>query len=294
MTHFFSGLPLWLLTVVILGLSLLVGLGFSLGIQKLFRFSPTTEQADLAIDLMQVASTYIGILLAFAGVLAWQNYDSAETAIQEEAGAASQLYRDLTVYGPDMDGSRQDLRAYINSIVKDEWPQMRDGKASGATEARLVVLFDDVAAAKPANEREAAIYQEAFSLLNNLVKLRRDRISASQADIPAVLWVVAIAGSILTLAYASAFVSSRYASLMISGTSLTIGLMFVFLLSVDNPFKGCAETGGNPLFELTSIFDSIDRVHQLQPAAGPASKAGSPVPLKSGSSPASPLPAPTG
>jgi hypothetical protein len=294
MTHFFSGLPLWLLTVVILGLSLLVGLGFSLGIQKLFRFSPTTEQADLAIDLMQVASTYIGILLAFAGVLAWQNYDSAETAIQEEAGAASQLYRDLTVYGPDMDGSRQDLRAYINSIVKDEWPQMRDGKASGATEARLVVLFDDVAAAKPANEREAAIYQEAFSLLNNLVKLRRDRISASQADIPAVLWVVAIAGSILTLAYASAFVSSRYASLMISGTSLTIGLMFVFLLSVDNPFKGCPETGGNPLFELTSIFDSIDRVHQLQPAAGPASKAGSPVPLKSGSSPASPLPAPTG
>lgn len=288
MTEFFSSLPLWLLTAVVLVLSLLIGLGFSLGIQKLFRFNPTTEQADLAIDLMQVASTYIGILLAFAGVLAWQNYDSAETAVQEEAGAASQLYRDLTVYGPGMDASRQDLRAYIRSIVKDEWAQMREGRASGATEARLVVLFDDVAAAQPANEREAAIYQEAFSLLNNLVKLRRDRISASQADIPAVLWVVAIAGSILTLAYASAFVSSRYASLMISGTSLTIGLMFVFLLSVDNPFKGRAEIGSDPLVELSSIFDGIDRAHRLQPVAEPA------APLKGGSSPASPLLAPTG
>jgi hypothetical protein len=284
MTHFFSSMPLWLLTIVVLGLSLAVGLGFSLGLQRLFRLGPSTDQADLAIDLMQVSSAYIGILLAFAGVLAWQNYDSAETAIEEEAGASSQLYRDLTVYGPGMDAARQDLRAYVGSVVKDEWPRMGEGKRSPATEASLVRLFDDVASAQPTNARETAIYQEAFSLLNNLVKLRRDRISASEAEIPAVLWVVAIVGSILTIAYAAVFVSSRYASLMISGTSLTIGLMFVFLLSVDNPFKGRAEVGGRPLVELTSIFDSIDRVHQLPPDTSPAPT----------SQPASPAPAPTG
>jgi len=265
MLDFFSGMPLWQLTVIVLGLSLTLGWGFSVGIRKLFRLDPTAQQADLAIDLMQVASTYIGILLAFAGVLAWQNYDDAQTAIEEEAGTASQLYRDLTAYGPGMDGARQDLRAYIASILDDEWPLMRRGGRSDVTEAKLIRLFDGVAIVKPANDRETAVYSEAFSLLNNLVKLRRDRISASEAEIPAVLWVVAIAGSVLTIAYASAFVSSRYATLMISGTSLTIGLMFLFLLSVDSPFRGRGEAGAQPLVELKSLFDKVDTFHFVAP-----------------------------
>lgn len=240
---------------------MLIGLGFSVGIRKLFRLNPTDQQADLAIDLMQVASTYIGILLAFAGVLAWQDYKAAEVAIQQEAGSASQLYRDLTVYGPQMDRPRAVLRQYISSIVSDEWRLMRDGKRSDITENDLVTLFDEVAQARPADQRENTIYQQAFSQLNQLVALRRDRLSSAQAEIPAVLWVVAIVGSVLTIAYASAFVSSRYSSLMISGVSLTIGLMFLFLVSVDNPFRGGVEIGAGPLTELSSIFDKIDSVH---------------------------------
>ena len=52
---------------------------------------------------MQVTSTYIGILLAFAGVLAWQDYRDAATAVENEAGVASLLYRDLAAYGPGDD-----------------------------------------------------------------------------------------------------------------------------------------------------------------------------------------------
>ena len=96
-------LPLWQLTILILGSSLLVGFGFSVGIRRLFRLNPTAQEADLAIDLMQVASTYIGILLAFAGVLAWQDYKGAQLAIEQEAAVASQLYRDLTICGTQCD-----------------------------------------------------------------------------------------------------------------------------------------------------------------------------------------------
>ncbi len=96
------GLKLWQLTVAVLGIALAVGLGFSVGIVKIFRLNPSSQQADLAIDLMQVTSTYIGILLAFAGVLAWQDYRDAATAVENEAGVASLLYRDLAAYGPEM------------------------------------------------------------------------------------------------------------------------------------------------------------------------------------------------
>ena len=274
MLGFLLGLKLWQLTVVILGISLGLGLGFSVGIRKVFRLNPTTEQADLAIDLMQVTSTYIGILLAFAGVLAWQDYRDAATAVESEAGVASLLYRDLSAYGPEMAPARTALRAYVHSVVDDGWPLLREGKRSPAAETKLLMVFDDVAAVAPSDERQSAIYQEAFSQLNQLVSMRRQRIAASRAEIPPVLWIVAIVGSLLTIAYASAFVSSRYASLMISGASLTIGLLFLFLLSVEYPFRHREGVSPQPFVELIGIFDKVDRAAQARqlssPAASPA------------------------
>jgi hypothetical protein len=256
------GLKLWQLTVVVLGLSLILGLGFSVGIRKVFRLNPSSQQADLAIDLMQVTSTYIGILLAFAGVLAWQDNRDASTAVENEAGVASMLYRDLAAYGPQMDPARDTLKAYVQSVVVDGWPLLREGKRSPAAEAKLLLVFDDVAAVEPTNEREAAIYREAFSQLNQLVSMRRQRLAASRAEIPPVLWIVAIVGSILTIAYASAFVNSRYASLMISGTSLTIGLLFLFLLSVEYPFRNRNGVSPAPFVELSGVFERVDRAAQ--------------------------------
>jgi len=253
------GLKLWQLTVVVLGISLGIGFGFSVGIRKIFRLNPSTEQADLAIDLMQVTSTYIGILLAFAGVLAWQDFRDAATAVENEAGVASMLYRDLSAYGPEMAPARNALRTYVQTVVVDGWPRLREGQRSPAAEAKLLTVFHEVAAIAPSNERQSAIYQEAFSQLNQLVSMRRQRLAASRAEIPPVLWIVAIVGSILTIAYASAFVSSRYSLLMISGTSLTIGLLFLFLLSVDYPFRNRNGVSPQPFVELSTIFDNIDR-----------------------------------
>ena len=259
MLDFLLGLRLWQLTVVVLGISFAIGWGSSVGIRKIFRLNTTDEQADLAIDLMQVTSTYIGILLAFAGVLAWQDFRDASAAVESEAGVTSLLYRDLSVYGPEMNPARQAVRDYVRSVIVDGWPLLREGKRSPITEQKLLNVFNDVASVTPGDERQSAIYQEVFSQLNQVVAMRRQRMAASRAQVPPVLWIVAVVGSILTIAYASAFVSTRYASLMIAGTSVTIGLLFLFLLSVDYPFRNRNGVSYQPFVELTSIFDAIDR-----------------------------------
>jgi hypothetical protein len=104
-------------------------------------------------------------------------------------------------------------------------------------------------------------------------------LAASRAEIPPVLWIVAIIGSVLTIAYASAFVGSRYASLMISGTSLTIGLLFLFLLSVEYPFRNRNGVSPQPFIELASVLERVDRAAEAD---------------KLSARPASPVPAPTG
>lgn len=68
MVDFFYNLPIWLATIIVLGIALLVGVGTSTGIRKLFRRAPTDNEVETAVSLMQVVAAYIGILIAFAGV----------------------------------------------------------------------------------------------------------------------------------------------------------------------------------------------------------------------------------
>jgi hypothetical protein len=123
-------------------------------------------------------------------------------------------------------------------------------------------LFVEIGKLRPADNRDSAIYSEAFSKLNDLVVLRRDRIIASQASVPLIFWIVGLVGSTLTVAYASAFSHTRYNLIMISGTAVTLGLVFLFILVVDQPFKGALRVPSRDFLELQ---ESFDRVEELAP-----------------------------
>jgi hypothetical protein len=260
MILFFYDLPIWLSTLLVLGLALAIGLGSSIGMRSLFRLKSTNEEREIAVNLMQVVAAYIGIMLAFSGVAAWQNFADADTAVHQEAASAAELYRDLTVYGADADQTRGELRAYVGSILKDEWPLLKDGRGSFATEATLSRLFQEFGKIHPQDDRDSAIYAEAFSKMNDMVVLRRDRIITSRGGMPFILWIVGLVGSTLTISYASAFSRSRFNFMMISGTSIAIGLVFLFILSVDHPFQGAFSVDAEDLSQLSATFDRLDQL----------------------------------
>lgn len=260
MTSFFYSLPIWLSTLLVLGLALAIGLGSSVGMRTLFRLKSTNEEREIAVNLMQVVAAYIGIMLAFSGVAVWQNFADADTAVHQEAASAAELYRDLTVYGSDADQARGKLRTYVGSILKDEWPLLREGRGSTTTEAVLGELFQAFGRIRPQDDRDSAIYAEAFSKLNDMVVLRRDRIITSRAGMPIILWIVGLVGSTLTISYASAFSRTRFNLMMISGTSIAIGLVFLFILTVDHPFLGAFSVETGDLSQLSATFDRLDQL----------------------------------
>jgi hypothetical protein len=259
MVDFFYSLSLWQTTILVLGVALAVGLASSIGVRKLFRLNPTEEETDIAINLMQVAAAYIGIMLAFSGVLVWQNFADADLALHREAATASQLYRDLKTYGPETIEPRKALRSYITSVIEDEWPLLKEGQRSDSTDLALQRVFSALGAIHPKDSRDTVLYQESFRNLDDLVSLRRDRIAASETSIPAILWIVGVIGSVMTVVYASAFLDSRYTLYMVSGLSLTIGLIFLFLLTFNCAFKGPVSVGNGDLLQVSKLFDKIDR-----------------------------------
>lgn len=187
MADIFYALPMWLSTILVLGLALAIGLASSMGLRAVVRLKTTAQETDIAINMMQVVAAYIGILLAFAGVEVWQHFADTQTAVHQEAATGSELYRDLATYGPESRPARGQLRAYIASVVHDEWPALREGHGSVSTENALARLFQEFGKLRPGDERDGAIYTEAFSKLNDLVVLRRNRLIDSQAGIPSIL-----------------------------------------------------------------------------------------------------------
>jgi len=260
MISFFYNLPIWLITVAVLGLSLLVGLGTSYGMRHLFRLHSSDDETESAVSLMQVVAAYIGILIAFAGVQVWQDFADADNGVHKEVATAAQLYRDMATYGPEMLAARAQLRAYTNSIVNDEWPLLANGRTSDKTDVALFKLFDSIGKVRPKDGRDTAIYAELFHNLNELVELRRDRLIHSDSGMPVILWIVGLVGSILIVAYTATFPRSRTNALMIGGISIALGLVFLFILIVDRPFMGSFSVSNAELAGLNQKFDSLDRL----------------------------------
>ncbi len=270
MVDFFYGLPVWAATVLILGLSLSVGLTSSFGLRKILRLQSSDDDRDHAVSLMQVVAAYIGILIAFAGVQVWQDFSDAQNGVHREAAAAAELYRDLNTYGPTTQPQKQALRAYMASVVKDEWPLLAEGQSSPRTELALFQLFHGMGDIRPADNRDTTIYAQAFSNLNELVGLRRDRLIHSASGMPMILWIVGLVGSVLIVAYTATFKASRTNAMMISGISLALGLVFLFILIVDRPYKGAFSVDSSEMVGLSAKFDLLDRL--AAEAGGPATQ----------------------
>ena len=260
MVDLFYSLPMWAATISILSISLAVGLASSFGLRKLLRLQSTEDDREHAVSLMQVVAAYIGILIAFAGVQVWQDFSDAQGGVHREAAAAAELYRDLNTYGPETAPQREALKAYIASIVHDEWPLLAEGKPSPRTEVALFRLFHGLGTVHPVNDRDSTIYAQAFQNLNELVGLRRDRLIHSTSGMPVILWVVGLVGSVLIVSYAATFRPTRTNIMMISGISLALGLIFLFILIVDRPYKGAFSVDKAELVGLQSRFEMLDRL----------------------------------
>ena len=90
---------------------------------------------------------------------------------------------------------------------------------------------------------------------------------------PIILWIVALFGSVLIVSYTATFRYNRTNVIMISGISLALGLVFLFILVVDRPFMGSFSVSSDELSSLSARFDTIDslsRASATEAAPAPA------------------------
>ena len=223
----------------LIGAALFVGALFLRA--KLFRFQIHSDHAKAAHDALGVVIGFAALILAFSLVQEQINVRNLEAQVGTEADNLSQLDRLLVRFGgPGDDPLRISLREYANSIVKDEWRELREGRASGRTTRLFRELSEVVFAMDPEPGHQSLIYTDILKKVDELASARESRlVAAANIRLAPIFWetIVFLLLILLVLASFSEMTFSRGGAMALGCQGFAVTVLVALVFIFDRPFK---------------------------------------------------------
>lgn len=238
--------------VIVVG-STLLAVG---GLLAVLRWTPRRlrhEDTDVKTAFLGIVGGFYAILLAFVVVAVWSDFTDASNTSQHEVTRLSNLMRDAgPLPVPERIEARQRVIAYVNAVVDDEWRTMADGKESPKAANALESLWRGTYEIKPRTDTQRAFYSEAVSRLNDLGADRRVRIISSRSTVSTPMWILLVAGFVVTIVFTYLFDFSSVTVHVLSVATITALTAFVLFLiySLQHPFAGSIAVSPAPFVEL--------------------------------------------
>jgi Protein of unknown function (DUF4239) len=182
-----------------------------------------------------VIGVLYAVLLAFVVVAVWENYNATETAIRNEAKAVGDMAQ-LSYALPEFQG--EEMRRLLDAYVK--WGTMASGLPSKTTADALAHLTQATINMQVGQLRDLAVFQQALHLLAVVEDNRNERLDSADGSVPMILWLVLIAGAVITLGYPALFGTANMVAqtLMTATLAALIALILLPALLLDFPFTG--------------------------------------------------------
>ena len=235
--HRLYDIPDWLLAVLVVG----AVVGLSVGGFLVTRPLRVRASNDVAGPVLGTVGLVQGVLLALVAVAAWGNFTLAGDAAEREAAAVANLFRQFEGY-PEPARQRLEARlhAYVELLVRDEWPALQRGEASVRTAQARDALAHEWVTFEPRSGREQLLYAATGRELEELLDARRSRISAGLQGLPTPLWAVALLGVAITVlcTYFFRMEHERTQILVTSTVAVSLGLLIYLILVLDHPLWG--------------------------------------------------------
>jgi hypothetical protein len=241
LTTLIYAIPAWLGFVLIVAVSATLACGGHVLVRRSFPSTDFIEHNEVAGFIFAVVGVFFAVLLAFLTVIVWENFAQAEQRAQSEVDAATDVWRlSRHLRPPDARPLRADLRRYTESVIAEEWPDMRQGRSSARTQRLMVALIDDAAGMDASNLHQATLQNAVLERVQRMADLRRRRIYDNQSGIPPLLWLGLLVGvcTVIAFVYFFGMKDFRVQLLMTAATAIIIGVSFALILELDYPFRG--------------------------------------------------------
>lgn len=194
------------------------------------------------------AAVYVmfGVALGFSLLLVWQEYGAARQTAEAEAAAAEEIFR-LADRLPEPERSRirNSAVSYVRVVVEEEWPAMDRSRSSSRASEVVHELRETVQNFDPRTSAEGEIYAASLAQMDELTDARALRLLDVRKGVPPLLWVVLVAGAVVTVAFTYLFGMDTHWLHAVATVALTVLVVLVlFVISVlEYPFDGVVRVG---------------------------------------------------
>ncbi|UOE46238.1 DUF4239 domain-containing protein [Mucilaginibacter sp. SMC90] len=203
-------------------------------------------------------SAIYSLILAFVIVAVWSNYDDLNKIIENEGDKLNGILSHSQKLPHDLKIPIQNsLYSYCNQVVYDEWHMKNTNEAdqpSAIPKLRLLLLDT-----KPEGNRQQGIFTVIDEDLSTISDLRRDRLDHNRSQVPALVWFILKAGSIMLIIFSYFFQvpSMLLKRIYLLFLSSFIAMCLLLVYQLDHPFAGSAMVSNlayrNVMAELKSL-----------------------------------------
>jgi Protein of unknown function (DUF4239) len=255
--HFLTNAPLWLLALVLVGLTSLIAMIGPIIVRKRLSLEQLRTNNEVAGFKFAAIAVIYAVLLGFAVIVVWEKFSEAENDVALEAGAASTIYR-LADGIPGESGSaiRAGITAYLQAAIAADWPAMKNGKGSTVATAALNDAYAALLRYEPDEKRGTAIFAEVLHQLDLVTQARRARIVVAAGIVPGIVWLVLFGGALITIGFTFFFGTAnlRAQTMMTGVLSVLIFSALLVIIAIDHPFAGTVKVDTEPLATVLADF----------------------------------------
>ncbi|MGA9823093.1 MAG: DUF4239 domain-containing protein [Desulfobaccales bacterium] len=232
----------WLLYILINAVFIGTSILILYIVKRVAHYKIRQSHNDVIASIFNKAGTVFGIMIAFVVVILWQDYNKAVDSAIKEGTEALELYQDLRLYpNQKQAGSAiNSLTNFANLVIDDEYPAMANMRMSPTTEHAMNNLRNAIHNIKPQNRQEQILYANILNDLENLSKLRDDRLSEMESSLPGIVWGALIVGAFVAILFSSLLGAERFGlhALLISMVAVILATAFYLIIELDYPFMG--------------------------------------------------------
>ncbi len=196
---------------------------------------------DVVSFFMAGLNAIYGITLGLIAVGAWENYANVNQTVSNEAATLAALYENIRILpSPLSDTLRAELKEYTEYTINDAWKQQQMGNVPKGGTERLRKFEKHLLSFVPVTPGDGVLFEQSYSNLSELVKMRRLRINSVTSGLPSPVWYTIFFGAFLNIVITWFFITDKFRVhvLMTCLFAALLGSLIFLVAAMDNPFRG--------------------------------------------------------
>jgi hypothetical protein len=267
--------PIWEVVLAVCAVMVVAALAGLFIFHHLVHWEAREKDTSMIGLSYALAGGIYAVVIAFVAVGVYSAMDKGDVIASAEANSLSSIVFDSAGLPAELGARvRSDVDAYIETVVKKEWPSQ---KAFHMEEANFGEGWDelrrigrDLAGFEPETMGQTTVKTELVRGINDVFVARSARLLAANAHLPDATWQMMICGLVLVTAYVYLFGPHSF-KIHMAVTALTmvsIGLVFSLIIALDYPFRGDLSVDDEAFRGLKEIAASAFVTAAEHPASG--------------------------